>query len=894
MAEPIKTTCPYCGVGCGVLVGKDPAGGYTVKGDPEHPANFGRLCSKGSALGETLGDEGRLLYPHIKGQRVSWNAALDRVAEKFNSAIETYGPDSVAFYVSGQLMTEAYYVANKLMKGFIGSANIDTNSRLCMASSVAGHKRAFGSDTVPGNYRDFDEADLVVLVGSNLAWCHPVLYQRLAAAKKNRGAKVVVIDPRRTATCDLADLHLALHPGTDVKLFNGLFARLVSENKQDNRFVESHTNDLSAALKVANEDAPNLLSVAKTCCLSPNDLALFMDWFANIERTVTVYSQGVNQSSQGADKVNAIINCHLLTGRIGKPGCGPFSVTGQPNAMGGREVGGLANTLAAHMDFDKAAIDRVGRFWAAERMATKPGLKAVDLFNAVHEGKIKALWIMATNPAVSLPNANKVREALNRCPFVVVSDCVQNNDTLTFADTILPSTTWGERDGTVTNSERRISRQRPFKPASGEAREDWDIICATARRMGFRTPFSYDGPAAIFKEHAALSAFENGDQRDFDLGLLTKLGTQAYEMLEPIQWPVKNYDQQGKGRFFSDGGFFTKNGRANFIAVSHQKPQQALTENYPLALNTGRCRDQWHTMTRSGLSPRLALHRTEPTVEIHPDDTETYGLKDGDLARLSSAWGEALLRVRFDEGQQPGNLFVPIHWSDTNSANAVISRLIHPGTDPISGQPESKFTPVQIKTFRPKWHALLIARSLPELPSTTYWTAITGINCTFITLAGDEEVTDWPQWAEKHIKGYAHEWLTFSDPAGGRHRFAGLKDGLPQSALFISRDDDLPGLDWAQAQFALEALDDKARTGLLAGRTRKDQPAPGAIVCSCFNVGINDITRAITEGRVMTVEAVGKALKAGTNCGSCRPEIQAVLDNQLPTQTNTPLQQATG
>ncbi|MEO8883854.1 MAG: molybdopterin-dependent oxidoreductase, partial [Devosia sp.] len=447
----IRTTCPYCGVGCGVLATPRPDGSVAIAGDPDHPANFGRLCSKGAALGETLSLDARLLYPEVGEERVSWDHALDLVASTFSRTIAEYGLDSVAFYGSGQLLTEDYYVANKLMKGFIGSGNIDTNSRLCMASSVAGHKRAFGADTVPGNYEDIELADLVVLVGSNLAWCHPVIYQRLAKAKAERpGMRVVVIDPRRTMTCDIADLHLAVAADGDTALFVGLLADLRRQKAIDIGFVEGYTTGFADALHAAA--AWSIARVAEATGLAERDVALFYDWFMSTTKVVTVFSQGVNQSATGTDKVNAIINCHLATGRIGLPGMGPFSITGQPNAMGGREVGGLANTLAAHMDFDAASIDRVSRFWGSDRVATKPGLKAVDLFDAVADGLIKALWIMATNPVDSMPEADAVRAALRACQFVVVSEMNRSTDTAIEARIRLPAAGWGEKDGTVTNS----------------------------------------------------------------------------------------------------------------------------------------------------------------------------------------------------------------------------------------------------------------------------------------------------------------------------------------------------------------------------------------------------------------------------------------------------------
>src|SRR5579863_8546055 len=530
-----STTCPYCGVGCGVLATPDGRGGAAISGDPAHPANLGRLCSKGSALGETVGLENRLLHPIIRCsngamERVAWTDALDHVAHRFAHIIARDGPGAVAFYLSGQLLTEDYYVANKLMKGFIGSANVDTNSRLCMASSVAGHRRAFGADTVPGCYEDLDEADLLVLTGSNAAWCHPVLFQRMIANKQRRGARMVVIDPRRTDTAEDADLFLGLKPGTDTALFSGLLVHLADTGALDRNYIERHTSGFEQALAQARRIAGSVAATARASGLSEPDVAAFFQMFAETPRVVTLYSQGINQSAQGTDKVNAILNCHLATGRIGRLGASPFSLTGQPNAMGGREVGGLANQLAAHMDFTPADIDRVRRFWKAPRIATHQGLKAVQMFEAIARGEVKALWVMGTNPAVSLPDADAARAALKKLELFVISENVLSNDTLNAgAHVLLPALAWGEKSGTVTNSERRISRQRAFLPAPGEARPDWWIIGEVAKRLGFGAAFDYKSAAEIFREHAALSAFENDGSRDFDIGALSSVSDRSEE-----------------------------------------------------------------------------------------------------------------------------------------------------------------------------------------------------------------------------------------------------------------------------------------------------------------------------------------------------------------------------
>ena len=704
-SSPVRTTCPYCGVGCGLLAAAD----GTIVGDPEHPANRGRLCSKGAALGETLGDAGRLLRPQIGGRDAGWDEAIELIADTFSRTIAADGPDAVAFYVSGQFLTEDYYVANKLMKGFIGSANIDTNSRLCMASSVAGHIRAFGEDVVPGCYDDIEAADLVVLVGSNMAWCHPVLHQRLAAAKERRGCKVVVIDPRRTASCEIADLHLALRPGSDVAVFAGLLLHLASAGACDAAWTRDFTTGFGDAIEAARATAPTLAEVAAIADLPAADLARFYDWFAATERTVTLYSQGVNQSSAGTDKVNAIINCHLATGRLGRPGMGPLSLTGQPNAMGGREVGGLANQLAAHMSFSDAETDCVRRFWDAPRVAQRPGLKAVDLFAAALDSRVKALWILGTNPAASMPRAGRVRDALTACPFVVVSDC-RPTDTTRFADVVLPASGWGEKDGTVTNSERCISRQLAFRQPPGEARPDWWMLSEVARRLGWGAAFSYRNSADIFREHAALSAFENEGRRVFDIGAFGEIGDAEYDGLVPAQWPLRR-DSEATRRLFGDGrGFPATDGRARFVAVSYRPPAEA-PEPEMLVLNTGRVRDQWHTMTRTGRVPRLMAHRTEPLLDTHGDDATRLGLRDGSLARVDSRHGAAVMRVRVSPEPRPGEVFAPMHWADKFSSSGPIDRLVGGATDPISGQPELKATPVTVTRLETRWRGFLLRRS---------------------------------------------------------------------------------------------------------------------------------------------------------------------------------------
>ena len=877
-----RTTCPYCGVGCGVLA-RPAADGRSaaIEGDPEHPANYGRLCSKGSALGETLGLEARLLHPMVHGLKTGWNEALDLVASRFRAAIEQHGPESVAFYGSGQLLTEDYYVANKLMKGFIGTANIDTNSRLCMASSVAGHKRAFGSDTVPGCYEDLELADLVVLTGSNLAWCHPVLFQRLAEARREHGTRVVVIDPRETATCEIADLHLPVAPGSDVALFNGLLHFLAVACRLDRGFVRAHTNGLEEALDQAA--AMRLGEVARITGLSPEAVMRFYTWFAETERTVTVYSQGVNQSSAGTDKVNGIINCHLATGRIGRPGMGPFSVTGQPNAMGGREVGGLANMLAAHMDLENPEHRRiVQEFWQSPHIAEKPGLKAVDLFRAVADGRIKALWIMATNPADSMPEADRVRAALAGCPFVVVSDMTAATDTADLAHVLLPAAAWGEKDGTVTNSERRVSRQRAFLPPPGEARPDWWQVCEVAKRMGFADAFDFQSPAEIFAEHAALTGVANGGTRDLNLSGAADLSAGEYETLAPFQWPWPAGRDAAAARFFADGRFYTPDGRARFIPVTYRAPMEAPDAAYPLRLNTGRIRDQWHTMTRTARTPRLMAHIAEPFVELHPTDATRFGIDKGSLARVSTTSGEVIVRAVPTERQAPGSLFLPLHWTDQLASRARAGALMAAHTDPVSGQPELKHTPAGIEPYRAGWYAFAVMREQPEPAAFAYAAAAPCPGGWRLECAGRAAPENWERFAASLLaprSEAAPETLSYLDNARGQHRFAAFADGRCIGLLFVGREPVRVSRTWAVEQLGTVA-EPEARFRLLAGRPGADMPDRGRIVCACMDVGANEIAAAIVQNGCANADAVGALTGAGTNCGSCRAEIGKLIHDR--------------
>lgn len=874
--DPVHTTCPYCGVGCGVVAYSD--SDKPVAGEAAHPANKGRLCVKGASLHETTGHDGRLLSPLVKGRRTGWEQALGEVAGAIRESVKIHGAQSVAFYLSGQLLTEDYYVANKLAKGFIRTPHVDTNSRLCMSSAVAAHKRAFGADVVPGCYEDLELANLLVLAGSNAAWAHPVLYQRMKAAARE-GRRMVVIDPRRTATSELADLHLALRPGTDTVLFNGLLTWLAEQDGLDQGYIDSHCQGFDEALVSARAAAPTVTSVAEQCDLAPEDVETFYRWFAATPRTVTGFSQGINQSVAGTDKGNAIINCHLATGRVGKPGAGPFSLTGQPNAMGGREVGGLANTLAAHMDYDSpGARSRVAGFWGTGAVADGPGLKAVDMFEAVHRGDIKVIWIMGTNPAVSLPDSARVQEALARCPTVIVSDCVTHTDTTALADILLPAAGWGEKDGTVTNSERCISRQRRFLPLPAEVKPDWWIMSSVAKRLGFSEAFDYRQPADIFREHAALSAFENNGERAFNLSGLAGLSDNGYDTLAPVQWPVLANAVPGAGdskRLFTDGRFVTDNHRARFVAINTVLPAQKASDDYPMVVNTGRIRDQWHTMTRTANTPRLLTHRSEPFVEVHPDDMAEAGLTESHLAKLSLNGGHFVGRVRKSSEQRRGEVFIPIHWNRQFASDGVATLLTESVTDPVSGQPEAKHGRAAITPFRVSWQGrLLVRRNRPRRWQADYWSHVPLNHCDSWWLAGRQPI-DWPLAMTDWLGGPAH--LMMADASQGRFRAARVVNGQLEAVLMVDREPALiPEAGWLDGCFAEAQLSETSRRALLAARD-VDVADPGAIVCSCFQVGENQIADAIAEG-AESVGALGGRLKCGTNCGSCIPELRELIE----------------
>ena len=823
--KQVRTTCAYCGVGCGIRAEVTGGRAVTIKGDREHPANFGRLCSKGTHLGETVGLEGRLLHPMIGNARAGWDEALHQVAARMRDCIERHGPDSVALYVSGQLLTEDYYAANKLMKGFVGSANIDTNSRLCMASAVAAHNRAFGEDVVPVTYDDLDEADLILLVGSNTAWCHPVIWQRIEAAREARGTKIVVIDPRRTETAEQADLHVPVQPDGDVALFNALLAEMDRRGLAD------------PVPAMGDHGVP------------PETFDALADLVAAHPCMVTVFSMGANQSVAGTDKGNAIINLHLALGRINAPGMGPFSMTGQPNAMGGREVGGLANMLACHLGFSENELSDAAAFWQAPNMCSGPGLKAVDLFRAVHDGRVKFLWVMATNPAVSMPDAGFVREALAKCETLVVSDVIADTDTARLAHIRLPALAWGEKDGTVTNSERRVSRQRALFAAPGEARADWAIIADVAQAMGF-AGFAWPNAAAVFREYAAMTALSVKHGKVLDLTAHAGIADADYEALEPFIW----------------GGRHPLQGREMKI-VPVEPRTRAADPRFPLRLNTGRYRDQWHTMTRTGLSPTLAQHRREPLLEVHPADAAAAGIADGALARVVSASGSSVFRVGVTDAQGRGQIFVPMHWTDAMASGGRGNLLPDQSVDPVSGQPGFKNNACRIEPVSSEWRGFLVRRE-PIAPEGLVWWSRSAIAGGWLyELAGNGAVD-----ADALLPaGNRSEAV---DLARGMRRLAVVdSSGAMAGALFITRTGQLPPREWIAAQLGSSGA---LLPELLAARPSAPAPDRGPVVCVCHGIGTNRILAEAEQGAV-TVTEVGRACGAGTNCGSCRPAIARLL-----------------
>jgi assimilatory nitrate reductase catalytic subunit len=911
-----KSTCCYCGVGCGVVVESDGTQITGVRGDTEHPANFGRLCSKGQTLHLTasasITRQTRLLAPMRRATRdaapqaIDWDTALDLAADRIAQAVQTKGPDSIGLYISGQLLTEDYYVFNKLAKGLIGTNNIDTNSRLCMSSAVAGYKATLGADAPPCSYDDLAHAQTVFISGSNLAWAHPVLMRRLEDARRaNPQQKWIVVDPRRTETAEAADLHLQILPGTDVALCHGLAYLLLWEGFADRRFIDAHTHGFDALRDAVRNFTP--AQTAKLCGIEEEALVQAARWFGSRTPTLSLYCQGLNQSTSGTDKNAALINLHLLTGQIGKPGAGPFSLTGQPNAMGGREVGGLANLLSAHRDLANAEHRaEVAALWGIDEVPSAPGKSAVEMFEAAADGAIDVLWIACTNPAQSMPDQTMVQRALQRCPFVIVQEAYATTATARHADLLLPATTWGEKDGTVTNSERRISRVRAAIPAPGQARDDWRIAVGVARQLEARLPrrragtlFPYDGAEAIWNEHR-----ESTRGRDLDI---TGLSHTLLDERGPQQWPFPAGVTQGAARLYEDGRFATPDGRARLAAVAPRPTAEKRDAHYPFALNTGRLRDQWHGMSRTGTLGRLFGHAAEPVIELHPQDLTRLRIAPGDLLTVKSRRGSIVLPAAANDAVAPAQAFVAMHWG-VEFLSGGVNRLTTGALCPQSKQPELKHATVKLskadlpwqlaaRAWLPAEQALSLrselmaqAAHLPYTMCVPFGRDDDGVGRIGIWLraaAAEAPPIDWLRGVERLLGLSDGHALRYADARHATYRSVGLQrrsDALHLDAFLLSGD--TRAAPW-MSQLLVECLPaDAYGRALLAGSARPPTAlaARGAQVCTCFDVTapqIDDMLARCSGTPDVRLAQLQATLKCGTNCGSCLPALRRQIARQM-------------
>jgi ferredoxin-nitrate reductase len=695
----IKTTCSYCGVGCGIIVTNDSKNGVTVTGDKNHPVNKGMLCSKGMNLHYVVNDTSdRILYPEMRWskshpmERVSWDTALDRAAAVFTSIIKKHGPDSVGFYISGQCLTEEYYLVNKLVKGFLKTNNIDTNSRLCMSSAVVGYKKTFGEDAVPIAYDDIELADTFLITGANPAWCHPILFRRIEQHKeKNPKIKIIVVDPRKTDSALNADLHLQIIPGTDIILYHALAKRLIEKGYADTDFIKNHTENFKLYKDLVL--ASSLEKASKLCGIPVNDIKLAADIIGKAKGFLSLWAMGLNQSAIGVDKNTALLNLSLLTGQVGKPGSGPFSLTGQPNAMGGREVGGMANLLAVHKELNNPIHRKeVADFWGVEDISEKPGLTATEMFDALESGKMKAIWVICTNPLVSLPDSRRVEKALANAKFVVVQDISHNADTSKFADLLLPAAGWLEKEGTMTNSERRISYLPKGINAPGEALPDVEILTRFAKKMNF-SGFNFNTTEDIYKEYCLMTKNTSIDISFLNYNRLKNEGT--------FQWPVPDYGHPGTPRLFMDKKFYTPSQKAIFnLPTAIENTSEQPSNQFPFILTTGRIRDQWHTMTKTGKVSRLMTHIPSPMLEINPIDAYKAAIKSGDIVVVTSKNGTVRVKAKVSDSIREGVLFLPMHWgkqleNDLNRTNNLTNTVV----DPISKEPDFKFTTVAVAKY---------------------------------------------------------------------------------------------------------------------------------------------------------------------------------------------------
>ena len=892
--QETKSTCCYCGVGCGVIISAEANKITAVRGDPEHPANFGRLCTKGTNLHLTAREEMRALYPELRTsrdeerKRASWDEALDAVADKFASVIQKYGPDAVGFYISGQLLTEDYYVFNKLVKGLIGTNNVDTNSRLCMSSAVSGYKATLGADAPPGCYEDIDHAQCIFIAGSNTAYAHPILFRRIEDARlKNPGFKLIVVDPRRTDTASAADLHLAILPGTDVVLFNAMLHVMLWEGWCDMSYIAAHTEGFDELKATVREFTPQHAAVV--CGVDADDIVSAAKMFATSPATLSLYCQGLNQSVQGTHKNAALINLHLATAQIGKPGAAPLSLTGQPNAMGGREVGGMANLLSAHREMaNPVHRDEVAKLWGVAEVPSLPGKTAVEMFDAVHKGEIKALWIACTNPAQSMPDLNLINEALSRADFVVVQDAFRATETTAFADVLLPASTWGEKEGTVTNSERCISRVRSAVEPAGESRHDWQIVVdfaqRLAQRLGKPDVLDYGSVEAVFNEHRASTI-----GRDLDIGGL------SYALLEsngPQQWPLPEGATKGKQRLYCDAVFPTANGKAKFVNVKYTPVVEDINARYPLHLNSGRLRDQWHGMSRTGRVGRLFSHVEEPVLSMNAADMSRRGLSEGDLVQVSSRRGKLALRVEISEEMRAGQTYIPMHWGSRFMSGLGVNAMTSGDFDPVSKQPELKHAAVQVVKLELPWQMVAMRKGDAVNRMSHLQPLLKQFEYAALGLFGrDDELV---VLRAAHTAPVSSALLAEIDAILGLNddaevmNYRDAKRGISKRALMeegrllgVRLTGETVARDWLKETIAQGIDAQSLRPWLFAplSATPAGQSQRGRIVCNCMDVSEQEIMAEFRSGS--DLPAIQAKLKCGKECGSCVPELKRLVAQPL-------------
>ena len=894
-----KSTCCYCGVGCGVIIKSQNNQIIDVKGDPNHPANFGRLCTKGATLHLTAKLDNRALYPEMRlsktepRQRVTWDESLDFIAQKFAQTIQNHGPDSVAFYISGQLMTEDYYIFNKLAKGLIGTNNVDTNSRLCMSSAVTGYKATLGSDAPPACYEDIDHTECLLIAGSNTAYAHPIIYRRIEDAKaKNPNLKIIVVDPRRTDTAQAADLHLAILPGTDVALFNGMLHVMLWEGLLDMAYINAHTVGFDALKDTVREYTPKMVS--DICGIKEADIIQAAKWFGK-GPSLSMYCMGLNQSIHGTDKNASLINLHLATGHIGKLGTGPLSLTGQPNAMGGREVGGMANLLSAHRDLANAQHRaEIAKLWGVDNVPATPGKTAIEMFDAVKDGSIKAIWIACTNPAHSMPDLNNVIKALGNAELVVVQDAFNNIDTAAYADVLLPASTWGEKEGTVTNSERRITRVNPAINPPAEARHDWQIMVDFAQRLEkilgkksslFGSLFAYDTTEQIFNEHR-----ETTRGRDLDI---TGLSYALLNAQGPQQWPFIEGASTGQARLYTDGIFQKPEGKAQFVNAVYQGTADKTDARHPLHLLTGRLRDQWHGMSRTGTIAQLFNHAEEPVIHINADDMQRRSIKEGDIVKVSNKRGSLVLVAQASEEVQPAQTFIPMHWGKQFMHGLGVNALMPPTFDKTSKQPELKHTAIKLEKLELPWR-MTVMRACDDLSQLEAIRALlVDFEYASCGLFGRE--------SKDHQLGMlilraANKQAPNADIVTKVDAILGMQDGMPLlnyddakrgiSKRILIENNKITGVRLMGETLAAEWLKDVMLTGQFTPELRRWALAPliappngqrgrGKIVCNCVDVSENEIIETIQMGA--DLPTLQNKLKCGTECGSCAPELRRLV-----------------